>query len=187
MTCPRAGHVLKSLDRSISESGVMVRRAVLLMSVMAVATMGAGLARAQSFTPDQEQEIGALVRAYLLENPEVILEAVDVLKARQQAEQQQTQINAIADNKAAIFNDPDDPVVGNLQGDVTLVEFLDYQCGYCKSVWQDLADVVDSDGKVRVIYKDFPILGPASVTAAKAALAAQRQGKYQALHYALMA
>jgi protein-disulfide isomerase len=159
----------------------------ILFCTLAASLLGAPLARADSFDTKQQAEIGAVVRAYLLEHPEVILEAIDVLKARQAEKEQASQSSAIVRNKAALFAQATDPVVGNPQGDVTLIEFLDYQCGYCKSVWQPLADVVQNDGKVRVIFKDFPILGPASVIAARAALAAREQGKYAELHDALMA
>jgi protein-disulfide isomerase len=85
-----------------------------------------------------------------------------------------------------VFNDPEVPVLGNRRGDVTLVEFFDYQCGYCKAVHADVRRLIDSDTNIRLVYKEFPILGPASITASRAALAAQRQGKYDALHVALM-
>ncbi len=155
--------------------------------VFVLGLLSAGMVQAQPLTAEQKAEIGPLVRAYLLDHPEVIFEAVEILKAREAEKTRLSQVSAIADNKAALFGNKADPVVGNPQGDVTLIEFLDYQCGYCKSVWQPLADVVAQDGKVRVIYKDFPILGPGSVVAARAALAAQAQGKYAELHDALMA
>src|SRR5712671_3152658 len=112
-----------------------------------------------------------IVRDYLREHPEVIIDAIKQYQAKQDlAEQAKAQQNITA-LKDDIFKDPTSPVAGNPDGDVTVVEFFDYRCPYCKVVAPDLAKAVAADGKVRLIYKEFPILGPASLTAAKAALA----------------
>ncbi|MBT1160248.1 DsbA family protein [Aminobacter anthyllidis] len=126
------------------------------------------------------------VRDYLLANPEVIVEAVQGLEARQreaEANEGQVALSARADE---VFRDPDSPVGGNPQGDVTLVEFFDYNCPYCRQVVSVMREAESGDPQLRIVYKEFPILGPGSVFAAKAALAAHRQGQYTAFHTALM-
>ena len=93
---------------------------------------------------------------------------------------------AVADHRREIFNDPSTPVGGNPQGNETIVEFFDYRCPYCKRVEPSVDAMLRQDPNLRLVYKEFPILGPVSVTAAYAALAAQRQGEYDAFHAAMM-
>jgi len=142
--------------------------------------------QANAFDAAQRGEIESIVRAYLLEHPEVILEAVDSIREKNEAAAAEKSKNSIASNRDALRNDPSSPTIGNPNGDVVLVEFFDYNCGYCKSVQKELMDIVKSDGKVKFIFKEFPILSETSVTATKAALAAHRQGKYVEFHTALM-
>jgi protein-disulfide isomerase len=150
-----------------------------------------GISRAQ--TPPEgaaglsRAEIEAIVRQYLLTNPQVIVEALTILEERQKREADQRTAQSLAQRRADLERDPLDPVTGNPQGDVTLVEFFDYRCGFCKQVHPEMLAAVAADGRVRVVHKQFPILGPASVIAARAALASQAQGRYVALHEALMA
>lgn len=127
------------------------------------------------------------VRAYLLENPEVIVEAIERYQERKRAAEQseaQAVLKARADE---IFRDQDSPVGGNANGDATLVEFFDYNCPYCRRVGPIMIEAEAADAKLRIVYKEFPILGPNSVLAAKAALAAHRQSRYVEFHKALMA
>lgn len=133
-----------------------------------------------------DDAFGQQVRAYLLENPEVIMEAVARLKDRKRAAQVQAEESVLAEHADALFRAPDDPVGGNPHGDVTLVEFFDYNCPYCRRVAPVMAEAVDADPGLRIVYKEFPILGTGSVYAAKAALAARRQDRYAELHKALM-
>ncbi len=130
--------------------------------------------------------IEQIVRDYLMAHPDIIIDSLNAYREQQEAAQAETQRKALAGRQEELKNDPASPVAGNPKGDVTLVEFFDYQCGYCKAVHADTRKLIDSDGKLRFVYKEFPILGPASVTAARAALAAHRQGKYAELHNALM-
>lgn len=130
--------------------------------------------------------IEQIVREYILQNPEIITEAVSVLEQRQQEAAAKAVVEAIRANQADLLRSPTSPVMGNPRGDVTLVEFFDYQCGFCKRAHPQRAAAVQEDGKVRVVMKEFPILGPASVEASKAALAARNQGRYDAMHEALM-
>jgi protein-disulfide isomerase len=126
------------------------------------------------------------VRDYLLNNPEVLLEAMEVLQERQRVAEAEIVQKAIVARRDEILNDPTAPVGGNEAGDVTLVEFFDYNCPYCRRVAPTVARLEKADPGLRVVYKEFPILGPGSDFAARAALASQRQGKYFAFHNALM-
>ena len=129
---------------------------------------------------------GRRVRDYLLEHPEVIMEAVRRLEARNRATEESDAQAALKARADEVFRDPASPVGGNPAGDVTMVEFFDYNCPYCRKVGGAVRETVAGDPKLRVVYKEFPILGPNSVFSAKAALAAHRQGRYVAFHEALM-
>jgi protein-disulfide isomerase len=140
----------------------------------------------RSFSPAQVEEIEGLIRAYLLRNPELILEAVENLEQKRREDAQRSAKSAIAERRDEILNDVEAPVAGNPNGDVTIVEFFDYRCPYCKQVGPTIAQLLKEDSKLRFVYKELPILGPDSVVAARAALAARNQGKYFPLHDALM-
>jgi protein-disulfide isomerase len=133
-----------------------------------------------------KDEFERRVRAYLLEHPEVIAEALQGLEQRERVAQATAAKSVLKTRADELLRDPASPVGGNPQGDVTLVEFFDYNCPYCRQVVPHMAKAEASDPKLRIVYKEFPILGPNSTFAAKAALAAHRQGKYAALHKALM-
>ncbi len=132
---------------------------------------------------------GDAVRAYLLEHPEVIIEAVQVLERREAAEQVANDAALIAAHHDEIFDNPADYIGGNPEGDITFVEFVDYRCGYCRKAFPELQALVESDGNVRIIYKEFPILGADSLLASRFALAARKVGgdaAYGAVHDAMM-
>jgi protein-disulfide isomerase len=129
------------------------------------------------------------VRAYLLENPQVIMEAVAVLEQRQAEAEAQADVDAIRQNADAIFNDGYSWVGGNPEGDITLVEFMDYRCGYCRRAAPEVTDFVAFDGNVRRVTKEFPILGEQSVLASRFAIATQQvagDDAYKAVHDALI-
>lgn len=129
------------------------------------------------------------VRAYLMDNPQVIMDAVAVLEDRQQAAQAQTDLNLVSDNAAEIFNDGYSFVGGNPDGDITLVEFLDYRCGYCKRAHAEVAKLLETDGNIRLVVKEFPILGEQSLLASRFAVATKQVAgaeAYHGLHDALM-
>jgi protein-disulfide isomerase len=130
----------------------------------------------------------AEVRAYLLEHPEVLMEAIQVLEARRAADTLTADSELIARNGEQLFHDPNSWVGGNPDGDVTLVEFSDYRCGYCKKAHPELQELLRRDPNIRLVVKEFPILGPDSVTAARIATAALDldPSKYGALNDALM-
>ncbi|AWU94406.1 DsbA family protein [Azospirillum ramasamyi] len=165
-----------------------LRSALLALPIAALALSAAAPAHAQSasFDGNQKAAIEKIVRDYLMEHPEVILQAVDAMQERQKAAEAEQARMALIENKQELTRNPADPVAGNPQGDVTVVEFFDYQCGYCKAVHADTLALVKGDPKLRLVLKEFPILGPASLLASKAALASRSQGKYMELHNALM-
>ncbi|KAF0105774.1 MAG: putative oxidoreductase [Rhodospirillaceae bacterium] len=131
-------------------------------------------------------DLGNAIRTYLMANPEVLVEAMQELERKQDSQRDAVAMKAIGQNEAELFRDADSPIGGNPAGDVTIVEFNDYQCPYCKRAHQAVKSVTGADGKVKIIYKDLPILGEPSRIAALAALASMKQGKHQALHNALM-
>ncbi len=134
----------------------------------------------------QKEAIEALVREYLLEHPEVLVESLQSFERRQREAEARRQREALIAEAETLINDPDAPVIGNPEGDITLVEFFDYRCPYCKRMTGIMAELMETDPNLRVVMKEFPILSQESVMAAKAALAAERQGKYEAFHFALM-
>ncbi len=139
-----------------------------------------------SIAPDKAA-IEAIIHDYLLAHPEVLVEALEKFQQQQEQLSAELQTQAIIAHRDALTQSPDTPVLGNPTGDVTVVEFFDYNCPYCKTVAAGTLDTLEQDGNVRIVLKEFPILGDGSVYASRAALAAQRQGKYRELHLALMA
>jgi protein-disulfide isomerase len=145
-----------------------------------------GFQSARAETDAAADEFGQRVREYLLAHPEVIVEAMQVFEARRLQDEEDEARAVLAARADEVFRDPDSPVGGNAKGDVTMVEFFDYNCPYCRQVASVVADAEAGDAGLRIVYKEFPILGPGSVFAARAALAANRQGRYAAFHKALM-
>ncbi|MFA7429745.1 MAG: DsbA family protein [Rhodospirillaceae bacterium] len=141
---------------------------------------------ADALSSAQQDAVRALIRDTLVNNPDILREAFTALQAQEEQLTQARQREALKGHAKALYETKTDPVLGNPKGDVTLVEFLDYRCGYCKSVMDTVMDVVNSDGKVRLVIKEFPILGAESVVAARFALASRAQGKYEPFHIALM-
>jgi protein-disulfide isomerase len=146
------------------------------------------VAASSAVAPDTSDKaaLGTSIRAYLLANPEVLVEAMQELERKQDSQRDSVARKAIRENQDALLRDPESPVAGNPDGDVTIVEFSDYQCPYCKRAHGTVKSVMASDPMVRLVYKDLPILGEASRIAAVAALAARKQDKHAALHNALM-
>ena len=139
-----------------------------------------------AFTPAQRAEFGKLVREYLLANPEVIVEVSEELQRRQQEQQNKQRREVLSSSKEQIFRSPVDFVLGPEDGDVTIVEYFDYNCGWCKRALNEVTKLTKADPKVRVVMKEFPIFGEHSEFAARAALASKVQGKYWDFHVALM-
>lgn len=158
-----------------------------LMSLALV--LSTALPASAEMSDADRESFRAEVRAYLLEHPEVLIEAMDVLQGKQEVQAAQRDIQMLADNAAIIYQNPNDWAGGNLEGDITLVEFMDYRCGYCRKAYADVEELVNSDGNIRFVLKEFPILGEQSTLSAKFAIAVRQlhgDDAYKAAHDALM-
>lgn len=141
---------------------------------------------AEPFSDEQKAAIGAIVKDYLLKNPEVLIEVQTALEAKMEKEQADRLKAFMAENAKSIYRAPNAAVAGNPDGDITVVEFFDYNCGYCKRGMPELQKLIENDKRVRVVFKELPILSKGSEEAARAALAAKLQGKYWEFHQAMM-
>ncbi len=150
------------------------------------ATVPAQVTASSMALPSDKAALGKSIREYLLANPEVLVEAMQELERKQDSQRDSVAQKAISENQKELLRDPDSPTAGNPSGDVTIVEFSDYQCPYCKRAHGAIKSVVAADGKVKIVFKDLPILGEPSRIAALAALASRAQGKHLAFHDALM-
>ncbi|WP_213774471.1 DsbA family protein [Bradyrhizobium sp. dw_78] len=147
-------------------------------------------ASAQSFSDTQKSDIEVIIKNYLVSHPEVLEEAMAELSKRQAAEDAQKHEASVAENADTIFNSPHGVMLGNKDGDVTFVEFFDYNCGYCKRAMADMLDLMKTDPKLKVVLKEFPVLSPGSVEAAQVAVAVRMQDpggkKYLDFHQKLL-
>ena len=160
----------------------------IFLLALAGATAGAPASGAADDLPlAQREAIEGIIHDYLMHNPDVLIEALRGAEDRLNREADAKAATVLNDRRSEIFEDPATPVGGNPRGDVTIVEFFDYRCPYCKQVLPSLQTLLKEDQKLRFVYKEMPVLGPQSVTASHAALAAQQQGKYEAFHNAMMA
>ena len=160
--------------------------ALLLIGALFVA-LPTSPAWAESLSAPGQPPLDKAIEQYLRSHPEVIEQALQSLDVRRQEDEKIRVAQAIATHQEELLWDPASPVSGNLNGDVTVIEFFDYRCGYCKRAASAVTQLQQDEPGVRVVYKDFPILGEASVFAARAALAAREQGKHQAFHEAMLA
>jgi protein-disulfide isomerase len=135
------------------------------------------IASADEFSSPQRGEIERIVREYLVAHPEVLQEAMVELDKRQTAAEADKHKAAVKDNASALYSSPRQVVLGNPQGNVTFVEFFDYNCGYCKRAMSDMLTLLKDDPKLKVVLKEFPVLGPGSVEAARVAVAVRMQDK----------
>jgi protein-disulfide isomerase len=157
-----------------------------MIGLMLALATGSAPAQAQEAAPALPvEQVEKIVRDYLLREPEIVYQALQELQRRQQAAKLEQQKAAIASHRAKLVEDPADPVAGAEQG-VTLVEFFDYRCTYCRRVVDSLQALLKEQPDLRVVFKEFPVLGEDSMRAAKAALASQRQDRYVPFHFALM-
>jgi len=144
----------------------------------------ASLAHADPLTASQQDAVEKIIHDYIVNHPDVLLDAIQAAQVKRDADASR---QAIAAKRDLLLHDPASSVGGNPDGDVTIVEFFDYRCPYCKEVEPSLEALLKEDGKLRIVYKEFPVLGPASVYASRIALAARAQGKYDAFHHDMMA
>lgn len=144
------------------------------ITAFALSPLSAG---AQSFTDAQRQEIGRIVKDYLLKNPEILQEVMSELEKKQAVADAERHRAAVKQHAKAIFESTRSVVIGNPQGDVTMVEFFDYNCGYCKRAFTDMVELMKGDPKLRIVLKEFPVLGPGSIEAAQVSAAVRLQDK----------
>lgn len=140
-----------------------------------------------TFSKTQTNELHNIIREYLLKNPAILNEMIAKLQAAERDQQNKQAREAIASNAQQLFHNENDVVVGNPDGNVTMVEFFDYNCGYCKRSVADVLRLTEEDKNLRVVLKEFPILSEGSIIASRAALASKKQGKYWEFHLAMMA
>ncbi|WP_238366100.1 DsbA family protein [Mesobacterium pallidum] len=168
----------------------MTFRPLLLAAGLALSATAAAAFDVEAMSAAERDAFRAEIRAYLLDNPEVIMEAVQVLEQRDAQAQAANDQTLVQVNAEALFDDGFSWVGGNPEGDVTVVEFLDYRCGYCRKAQPELEELVESDGNIRLIIKEFPILGPDSLTSSRFAIAVKQVAgdeAYASVHDALMA
>ena len=155
----------------------------LLVSVLSLADASIG---EEVLDKEEKQAIEELIEEFILKNPEVLLQSIEGMRERERLQverETKEKLIALADD---ILHNPGDPVAGNPGGDVTVVEFIDYRCGYCKTFFTSLSALIAEDEQLRVVFKELPILGPASERAAQVALAAAQQNLYLEFHTAMM-
>jgi len=154
---------------------------------MMVMAIGLAIAPFTSIAQDlTDERIKELALQAIRENPQIIMEAVQILEAERAASQAQAQSEVLDNQRQLLERDPNAPVLGNPDGDVTVIEFFDYNCPYCKRAMAEVQGLLEGDDNIRLVYREWPILGDGSVFAAKAALASREQGKYETFHWALM-
>ncbi|MGB4100980.1 MAG: DsbA family protein [Alphaproteobacteria bacterium] len=162
-------------------------RKILMTALASTMLMSTAAGAEGALTSAQQDEVKGIIKKYLVEeNPDVIRKAVQALQQREQVQQMRSVADAVEKNKSKIYDNPSMPVLGNPKGDVTIVEFFDYQCGYCKMAHNTVKDALEKDKNLRYVAVEFPILGDASLLASRAALASVKQGKYEKFHDALM-
>ncbi len=168
-------------------------RLALYAGLAAVVTLGAfslgshaAEDSAEALAPGEIKAIEQVIERYLQENPEVLIRALRTYQESLKLAEEERQQQQLVSSRAALQNDPGDPIMGNPDGDVVMVEFFDYRCPYCKRIASSLKQSMAEDGKIKMVMKEYPILGPDSVYAAKASVAASKQGKYEEFHFGLL-
>jgi protein-disulfide isomerase len=164
-------------------------RALLLATLMTATALPALAFDPAAMSEAEKDAFGQAVRAYLLENPEVLQEVVSELESRQQAQQASSDTEMVQTYADALFNDPNSWVSGNPDGDLVLVEFMDYRCGYCRKAYDEVEELISSDGNIRFVVKEYPILGEESELSARFAIAVRQiagDKAYEAAHDALI-
>ena len=161
-------------------------RAMFNLVLAALFAMSPVMVSAAEFNDAQKKEMGSIIQEYLMENPEVLRDALIELQKREENLAAAAQGEALKAAADGLYRSAGDFALGNPKASVAIVEFFDYNCGYCKKSYPDVRKLAEVDKDIRIVLKEFPILGPGSVVAAKAAIAARKQGKYWELHQAYM-
>jgi protein-disulfide isomerase len=172
---------------SVAQAGGQTATVPVATTLAASTSSTASTLTSSTITPDMRREFEALIKDYLVKNPEVMMEVQTALEAKMEKITSEKMASALKENAKELFQSAAAPIAGNPKGDITVVEFFDYNCGYCKKALPDLAALVQADKNVRVVLKEFPILSKGSEEASKAALAAKMQGKYWDFHTGMLA
>lgn len=159
----------------------------LALGLVTTAALAAPGPAAEPLTPEQKTAVEKVIHDYFMAHPDFMIEVLQAAEDKLKADKAKDAKQAIAERRDELVHDASAPVAGNPAGDVTIVEFFDYRCPYCKQVEPSLEALIKQDPKLRVVYKEFPVLGEASVYASRMALAARKQGKYLPFHDAMMA
>lgn len=163
------------------------RTLVLTVGIVGLAAaVPAARADTALFSDDQKKALGEIIKDYLLKNPEVLIDVQTALEAKLEKDQSEKLKSFMSQNSKDIYRNPASPVAGDPNGDITVVEFFDYNCGYCKRGLPEVQKLIESDKKVRFVFKELPILSKGSEEAARGALAAKNQGKYWEFHQAML-
>jgi protein-disulfide isomerase len=155
-----------------------------LLSILVLWSLGS-IANAAEFNDGQRKEMESIIKDYLMANPELLREMGQLLEQKEKLAENEQRKGALVSNAEQIFRDKTDYVAGNPKGNVTMVEFFDYNCGWCKKGFPEVLSMIESDKDLRFVLKEFPIFGEDSEYAARAAIAAIKQGKYWDLHMAM--
>jgi protein-disulfide isomerase len=164
----------------------MLARLLAVLALVLSAWTGPAAAQNAPVTPEQRRAIEEVVRDYLLRNPGVLREAFDALERQERENQAAAQIETIRRNADRLFRTGQHAVLGNPNGDVTIVEFFDYNCGFCRRAHEDMRELLRTDTRVRWVLKEFPVLGPASVEAAQVSAQLIRNPRFQEFHHRLL-
>jgi len=166
----------------------MPRRSLIcLITTLALCAASPPARADEVVSPAQKSAFEQIIRDYILQHPELVFEALQSAEDKMKAQAEATARAAIVEKRRELLEDPTSPVAGNPKGDVTIVEFFDYRCPYCKQVEPALETLLKEDRQLRIVYKELPVLGKDSVYATRVALAARKQGKYERFHGAMMA
>jgi len=183
----------KDLKMSMRSTASVLRRSALagatLMAFLAPVLTGVRANAADEFTAAQKAEIGTIIKSYLLENPEILRDALTELELKERAAAADARASIVADPSSPLYTSNTGAVVGNPQGKISLIEFFDYNCGYCKRALGDIAQLMKNNPDLKVVLKDLPILSPGSIEAAKVAAAFRNQfsgDKFWAFHQKLL-
>lgn len=185
---PPAQDVVQAVANALAPQAPAVTPAAMAETPMAQAPMTPAPAGQSVLSDEQQREVEAIIRNYLIANPEIVRDAIYELQRKEDAAAKVAQVTTITENSPRLFSSINDVVFGNPDGDVTLVEFFDYNCGYCRRAQADMAQLLADDPNLRVVMKEFPILGPGSVEAAQISAAVQLLApeKYREFHDALL-
>lgn len=198
--------ILKNIVRNIAASGSAGRKAAVAMSAIAAAlalpfaagtidSLVGSRAHAETIAPtaggatfsdEQKKALGEIIKDYLIKNPEIMVDVQTALDEKMQKDQDAKLKSFMAENAKSIFRSPGSSIAGDANGDITVVEFFDYNCGYCKRGLPEVQKLLQDDKKVRFVFKELPILSKGSEEAARIALAVKRQGKYWEFHQAML-